>query len=88
VDEEILKSLGLSAIGNTSISTPSDGQVETSLYPSKIIFPTVPMPPITFAIVAGIKLKNQGYRALIGRDIMSQMILIYDGPGARVTFAI
>jgi predicted aspartyl protease len=87
IDEEVLKQLGLNPIGITNISTPSDGQVEAALYPAKITFPTTPMPTFNFTSVVGIKLKNQGYLALIGRDFMSGMIVIYDGVGARVTFA-
>lgn len=86
VDETVLTQLSLSPIGVTNISTPSAGQAQCSQYPAKILFPTTPLPPLTFTSVVGITLRNQGYVALIGRDIMAAMLIVYDGPGARVTF--
>lgn len=86
VDEAILQQLGLNPIGQAQVSTPHGVQAR-SLYPAKLIFPGTPMPELTFQAVIGAILQNQGYLALIGRDILSQMILIYNGPAAHISFA-
>ena len=86
VDESILSQLGLMAQDTIDISTPS-GRSKRSRYTAKVSFPGCPLPDIDPAIVIGLELRNQGYIALLGRDLMRHMIMIYDGPGARVTFA-
>ena len=86
VDEGILVEMGLHPVRVQRVSTPS-GDSELNCYPCRLSFPGCPLPDIDPSIVVGAKLQKQGYAALIGRDLLRDMILIYDGPGARVTFA-
>ena len=86
VDEGVLRDLGLSPVGMTSMSTPSGGS-KANTYACALYFPGSPLPDIELSFVVGVQLKNQGYVGLIGRDLLSNMILIYYGPGARITFA-
>ncbi len=85
-DESVLKSLGISPVETIALSTPS-GSSEASIYTCALYFPAHPLPDVDPTFVAGVQLQDQDCIALIGRDIMRSMILIYDGPGARVTFA-
>ena len=86
VDEKVLIRLGLAPVGRVNISTASDTRA-TNIYACAMNFPGNPLPDLELSFVAGAELQNMGYVALIGRDIMRDMVLIYDGPGARVTFA-
>ena len=86
IDEGVLSQLGLAAQDNIDISTPSEKSVR-SRYIAKVSFPDCPLSDIDPAVVIGVVLRNQGYIALLGRDLMRDMLVIYDGPGARVTFA-
>ena len=85
-DENILQSLGLEPVNELDLTTPS-GSIKAKVYTCALYFPGYPLPDLDPVFVAGAQLRQQGYIALIGRDIMKDMILIYDGPGARVTFA-
>ena len=86
VDEAVLRNLGLQPVERISMATPS-GLGEASIYTCALYFPGYPLPDLDPSFVAGVQLQGQDYIALIGRDILRNMILIYDGPGARVTFA-
>ena len=86
VDESVLRGLGLEPIQTAGISTPS-GRSEANAYACALYFPGNPLPDMELSFVLGVQLQNQGYSALIGRDLLRDMILIYDGPGARITFA-
>ena len=87
VDEAVLQRLGLTPTGTTQISTPSDSR-SANLYVCTIDFPAYNPLRRSNHEVIGVQLAGQRCIALIGRDFLSHMILIYDGPGARVTFAI
>ena len=85
-DESVLLRLGLSPVDTVSIATPS-GTSEANVYVCALYFPGSQMPDLNEVFVIGAQLQNQNYAVLIGRDILQDMILIYDGPGARTTFA-
>ena len=85
-DESVLLRLGLSPVDTLRIATPSGTSV-ASVYVCALYFPGSQMPDLNEVFVIGAQLQNQNYAVLIGRDILKDMILIYDGPGARITFA-
>ena len=86
VDESVLKGLGLVPVRTIDLSTPS-GSSQTGVYTCALSFPGCPLPDFDPSFVAGVQLQDQNYVALVGRDILKNMILIYDGPGAPITFA-
>ncbi len=86
VDESVLRRLGLPPMDNIDLATPS-GSSKAHTYACALYFPGYPLPDADLSFVAGAQLQHTGYVALIGRDFLSDMVLIYDGPGARVTFA-
>ena len=85
-DESVLLRLGLSPVNTVGIATPS-GTAQANVYVCALYFPGSEMPDLNEVFVIGAQLQNQNYAVLIGRDILRNMILIYDGPGARTTFA-
>ena len=87
VDESVLCRLALSPVGTTNVATPSNPSAVRNTYTCALYFPGCPLPDLDPSFVVGVELRTQGYIALIGRDILRDMVLIYDGPGARITFA-
>ena len=92
LDLNSLAPLGLAQRGTTLIHTPSTGAtpVEAPLYDVRLVllhvekksfcqFDAVP--------VIGASLAEQGIQGLIGRDILSECLFIYDGPSATFTLA-
>jgi len=91
VDEEVLnKQLKYPPIGVSKLSTPS-GTTQTSVYMVRLIIPSrteptdIPRIVIDYVRVISVKLGNQPYKVLLGRDILSKMIMVYNGPQALVT---
>ena len=87
IDREILERLELSPVGWTPVSTPSE-KTQMGEYACAVHFPDRSALDSDPSFVLGANLKDQGYIALIGRDFLRRMVLIYDGPGARITFAV
>ena len=82
IDPNILTSLGLSPTGSVPVHTPSTGNqavnqdqydVSLTFLHSKLTFniPSIP--------VVATNLQIQGIDALIGRDILNDFLLVYDG---------
>lgn len=86
VDKSILKNLRIPTVGVSDVFTPS-GKARQNTYPVEISFPKANLPKIAFNQVLGSELKGQGIIALIGRDVLSHFILIYNGPGGFVSLA-
>jgi len=86
VDEDVLKRLGINPIRTIQLSTPNGTQTRL-LYPAKLLFPGTPLPPLEFASIVGVNVKDQGYLVLIGRDILRHMLMVYGGTGGYVAFS-
>ena len=90
VDVKTLSKLNVSPIGITSLGTAS-GPIKGNLYPARLRFPAEGL-NIDFNSLVGVDLTGQDVAghpliALIGRDVLSRMILIYNGPTASFTLA-
>lgn len=84
IDSDIVQSLGLQPTGTTLIHTPSTGATphQTSTYDVRIvIFGFVAAHSFTLPAVAVTEsaLKAFGFQVLIGRDILSHCLFVYDG---------
>jgi hypothetical protein len=90
LDPSIFKSLSLSPTGTTFIRTPSTGQVPfacntydvsiTILHTSAHLFRgSLPVMEADF--------RAQGIDGLLGRDVLSDCLVIYDGPGQSFTLS-
>jgi len=92
VDPEVIKALGLTPTGTVPVRTPSTGQGThpAEQYDVRLIIPGPPgeAPLIIQALpVLCMELKVQGFRALIGRDVLSRCQLTYFGASTLVTLA-
>lgn len=92
IDPSVLHALNLSPTGSTSISTPSTGNVPHTAYQYDVGFVIVPpdgTPLIlqTVPVIASELLSQQGFHALLGRDILDQCLFVYNGKEGFFTLA-
>lgn len=90
VDKTIITQLGVQPVGITETLT-AGGKVEQNLFPAHFRFPGEGI-EIDFSSVLGVDLKGheingQPIVVLLGRDILSRFILIYNGPGGFFSIA-
>ncbi len=93
VDDSVVQALGVQPIGVVNVGT-AGGIQQHSVYSAKFSFPGSNLPSIEFAQLTGVNLTghfvphaNLPLIALIGRDILSRFVMIYNGPLATVTLA-
>lgn len=72
--------MGLANVGTGA------GQVQQNLYPIRIILNQMSL-GLDYSQVIGADLSGTGFIALLGRDLLSRMILIYDGLHGEYTLA-
>ncbi len=87
VDEKIIQALGIQPVGQCSLSTPSQSKGVASVYQVRISFPQAVSFGSGDLAVIGCDLAPQGIIALIGRDILSRCVLIFNGPAAMFTLS-
>ncbi|MDE1852545.1 MAG: hypothetical protein KGI38_02225 [Thaumarchaeota archaeon] len=86
VDDSVIRALGVSPIGVINTGTAGGPQTQ-SLYPARFILQVVGW-TFEFGRVTGANLSGTGLVALIGRDVLSSMLLEYNGPLRVFTLAI
>ena len=92
VHEPLLADLGLKPVGVVNSGTAA-GPIQQSLYMARLIFPVIGW--TVDLQVAGVDLTGQTppldppqpIIALLGRNLLSQALLIWNGPGGFWTFA-
>lgn len=88
IDAEQARMLGLEEIGTTDVVTPSTGSdaVQRKMWRGNLTFEAG-----KFACdLQGVELveadiANQGFSLLLGRDVLSKFIFLWDGPANRTT---
>ncbi len=92
VDRHIFERLHLFPVGRTTVTT-AGGQQPQSKYPGRLSFPGTPLPERDFAELLGADLSGlqadtgKSIIALLGRDLLTDMVMVYDGRHATVTIA-
>jgi len=93
IDEMVLKQLGYPPIGVSNLATPS-GTSQTEVYMVRLVIPSlkdprfppnIPRINIDNISAIAVKLESQPYKVLLGRDVISKMVLVYNGPQALIT---
>lgn len=93
VDPLVFAALGLTPTGNASMNTPSTGSTphSTPTYDVSILIGgppnTVPIQWGTVQVAATALYANQGFHALIGRNLLQSCILVYNGTMGFYTLA-
>lgn len=86
VDVSILEELGVPPSGiENIIGATRQGKQPT--YPASLSFPGTPIPPIAFTNFIGSNLKDAGIIALLGRNILRDFVMVYNGPGGFVSLS-
>ncbi len=82
VDPVIIQQLGLSPTGSMSIFTPSTGETPAQANTFDVSI-RIPVATMTFSVgalqVFESALSVQGIQALIGRDVLANRLMVYDG---------
>ncbi len=91
VDSDVIRRLGVKPIGVTTVLT-AGGPKRQNCYPARFSFPQQKM-YFEFSRVMGADLKGQSIMgkdlvALLGRDVLSRCLFIYNGPNATFTLAL
>lgn len=87
IDPSVLTALGLTPTGTILVNTPTTGANPATVEQYDVAFVILGPPngtPLfsqTLPVVASELLTAQGFHALIGRDILSQCVFVYNGSG-------
>lgn len=92
IDRTVVERLRLEPTGEMSVLTPSTGDNPTNVEQydiSVLIYSAADEIPMSVPIlaVAEIDIKNQGFDMLIGRDILSSCVLVYNDTTGLYTLA-
>lgn len=86
VDESVIGRLGIPAYGYQKIAGAT-GSSTLATYPASLAFPGTPIPNITFTDFVGSPLAQLGILVLIGRNVLTSFVLVYNGPGGHVSLS-
>lgn len=83
VDDDVITQLGVNPIGRSKIQN-SGGEQEVNIFPAHMRFPNIQNFELEFASAIGVniqaqKVNDQPIIALLGRDILSKCVLVYNG---------
>ena len=84
VDEEVVASLGIQPIGQMKLSTPSQSR-PAWLYAVRLTCSQIAAPVPDVLDIVGCTLQPQGFIALLGRNFLRKVVLVYDGPAGSFT---
>ncbi len=90
VDSQIVHQLGVKPIAVTTVLT-AGGPEKQNCYPARFIF-REPKLVFHFSLALGVNLRGQSAMgrnliALVGRDVLSRGVFVYNGINAMATFA-
>ena len=85
IDRSIIQQLEINPVGVSNVFTPQ-GSAQQELFPVKLSFVGTPI-AFNFSSVLGSELRNQGIMALIGRDVLSRCVLIFNGPAGHFSLS-
>jgi hypothetical protein len=89
VDEQVFKDLGVSPIDSLETNTPH-GKGTSSIYPASVSFPGLAVRELKMERVVGCNLMwktrdDKEILMLLGRDLLSHFVLIYNGVNSDIT---
>ena len=85
LDQQVANDLGLTIFGTGRMTSASHSDVEVPLFVGKLVLPNI---TINVEGAMGARLEEQGLIALIGRDLLQNAVLIYNGVDGSVTLSI
>ena len=86
VDQAVMTSLGVPPVGQIHSGT-AGGQVRMNQYPARFMFSNLGTVSLAFEATraTGVQLTGQGLIALIGRDVLANLLFFYNGPLGTVS---
>jgi hypothetical protein len=91
IDIAVFKRLGIQPFGRVdTVSAHGDGSLQ--LYPASISFPTLGMEDLPMQQIMGCDLhwraeKDTDFMMLLGRDLLKNFLVVYNGKHSEVTLA-
>ena len=86
IDDAVIRALGVNPINVVQGGT-AKGPALQFIYPARFIFTGLGW-TFEFSRATGVNLAGTGYVALVGRDVLALMNMVYNGPLGTVTLAI
>jgi len=91
IDERTIKKLKVPSVGTTSVTT-ARGKKTCNLYPCKLRFTSTAIPSMDLTRATGVNLARQSVVnrpiiALLGRDVLSKVVFVYNGPGSHFSIS-
>jgi hypothetical protein len=88
VDEQVISGLGSIAFGYVMVTGVTGGKAVPQLtYPASLSFPGTNLPNLTFSDFVGAPLRISGIIAIIGRSVLKDYILVYNGLGGHISLS-
>jgi hypothetical protein len=87
IDGESAKSMGLAANGLARMASASHTSSDCLTYPVQLAFPVWNL-QLECAKAMGVRIKNQGFIVLVGRDLLQNRVMLYNGADGAVTLAL
>ena len=91
VHEGVLTELGIAPIDSVPVSTPS-GDSDMFVYPARVSFPGLDVTPHALSTFAGCQLDwmtpdGKNVVMLLGRDVLAEFLMVYNGKTGAITVA-
>lgn len=91
IQEQALTGLGIAPINSVPVSTPS-GDSHMFIYPARVSFPGLDVTPHALSTFAGCQLDwitpdGRNLIMLLGRDVLAEFLMVYNGRNGTVTLA-
>jgi len=87
VDDQVARQLRLPVLGRANLSTASHASIQTNMHPVKIEFVGSGLSSNILQAPA-CSLASQKLAILIGRDVLQQFLLVYNGPLGQWTMTL
>ena len=83
IDVSVCATLDIAPVGVKQVGT-AGGQTTQPLFPVSLHLPGTGLPRFDISPAIGCDLSGQGILALIGRDVLSRCVLMWNGPMGHV----
>lgn len=87
IDGDVALEMGLAPNGIAKMSSASHASSECFTYPVRLTFPIWNF-HLACAKAMGVRIKNQGIIVLVGRDLLRNCVMVYNGAEGAMTLAL
>lgn len=87
IDDDVAQQMGLAANGIAKMASASHASSECHTYPVRLTFPIWNV-NLDCAKAMGVRIKSQGIHVLVGRDLLQNCVMVYNGADGAVTLAL